>query len=206
MAKSLKNFISIREAVDRYPPEALRFYFASSHYRSQIDFDEENIRRATETIEGLCSTVDRIKGLAKSAPRKAEVNREVRSSLEMHEKEFHSAMEDDFNTPLAISSVIGFARDMDRLINDKTPLEDLEKVLATFAKFGAVLGIFESKEQGAEKDIVPDLVNLILEVREDLRKKGDWASADRLRQRLKRMGVHVEDSPEGASWKKSLIS
>jgi cysteinyl-tRNA synthetase len=205
MAKSLKNFISIREAVEKYPVEALRFYFASSHYRSQIDFDEENIRRAAETIQSLYATINGIKSLVKTAPKSAQINKEIQSMLEMRKKEFHKAMEDDFNTPVAISSLITFAHDMDRLINDKTNPEDLERALIAFAEFGAVLGIFEAKEQKTEEDDLSNLMNLILEVREELRKKGDWASADRIRERLKQIGILVEDSPKGAHWKKSPV-
>jgi len=206
MSKSLKNFISIREAVEKYPPEALRFYFASSHYRSQIDYDDENVRRAAEKLESLYSILDRMRRLVKTAPEKGEASQKIQQSLETHRKEFHDAMEDDFNTPVAISSLLAFASDMDRLVNEKTALQDLKEVLDTFAQFGAVLGIFESKEPEMEKDITPSLVNLILEVREEFRKRGDWATADRIREKLNQIGIVVEDRPNGARWKKSSIT
>jgi cysteinyl-tRNA synthetase len=204
MAKSLKNFISIREAVKKYPPEALRFYFASSHYRSQMDFDDENIRRAAETIEYLYKVLDRMRGLAKNARKEAEANQEIRSTLEKRRKEFHDAMEDDFNTPMAISSLIALAHDVEKLVNEKTTMEDLEKILDTFAEFGSVLGILEIAPR-VEDDLVPNIVSVILEVREELRKKGDWALSDKIRERLSQVGILVEDGKDGAHWRKSLI-
>jgi len=201
MAKSLKNFISIREAVEKYPSEAIRFYFASSHYRSQIDFDEENIKRAVQNVESLYTTLNRVQDLMKSAAKNAESSRNIQSSLETRKKEFDSAMEDDFNTPLAVSSLIALAHDIEGLTSEKTSREDLEKVLSVFTDFGAILGILEAKEPKREPDIVPDVLNLLLQVREELRKKGDWAASDRIRDRLKQIGIVVEDSPEGARWK-----
>ncbi len=205
MAKSLKNFIPIREAVEKYPSEAIRLYFASSHYRSQIDFDEENIRRAAETIQSLHATLNRIRNLTKTASKNAGGNQEIRSILETRKKEFHNAMEDDFNTPVAISSLLALTRDVERLMNEMTSAEDLESVLVTFSEFAAILGILETRSK-TEEDIVPDLVNMILQVREELRKKGDWSSSDRIREKLKRLGILVEDGSDGARWQKSLVS
>ncbi len=204
MAKSLKNFISIREAVEKYPPEAIRFYFASSHYRSQIDFDDENIRRAAETIQYLYTVLEKTRNLAKNAPKKVETNQEIQSILEKRRKEFHDAMEDDFNTPIAISSLIALAHDVERIVDEKTAMEDLGKILAAFAEFGSTLGVLDTAPR-VEEDMVPNLMNVILEVREELRRKGDWTLSDKIRERLNQVGILVEDSKDGARWRKSLI-
>jgi cysteinyl-tRNA synthetase len=205
MAKSLKNFIPIREAIAKHHPEAIRLYFASSHYRSQVDFDEENIRKAAQTIESIYETVSRIRGLANTTINKAESNKEIISTLERRRKEFHAAMEDDFNTPVAISSLIAFSHEMDKIVDEGTCLADLKQVLTTFSEFGNVIGILGAKgEEKSKEAIVPDMMNLVLEIREELRKKGDWTSADSIRDKLNKIGIVVEDQATGPHWKKSM--
>ena len=205
MAKSLKNFITIREALEKHHPEAIRLYFASSHYRSQVDFDEENIKKAAQTIESIYKILNRIRGLTKNASKKVESNRELLSTLEKRKNEFQAAMEDDFNTPVAISSLIAFSREMDKIVDEGTCLDDIQQVLETFGVFGDVIGILGAKEEKqGEETMVPDLMRLILEIREELRKKGDWTSADSIRDRLAKIGILVEDQATGPRRKKSM--
>jgi hypothetical protein len=109
-------------------PEAVRLYFASSHYRSQMDFDEENIKKAGQTVESLRNILDRIRALAKTASNEVESNRELISALERRRSEFHSAMEDDFNTPVAISSLLAFSREMDKMADERKLLEEKDRV------------------------------------------------------------------------------
>lgn len=200
MSKSLKNYITIRDALKMCSPDGLRVFFASSHYRSPIDFNEEGLSQA----ESVAKNLRRVYGKVSSLLRKAAPSGSQGGwpELEAFRKEFYEAMEDDFNTPRALAALVKFAKAVDSRVSEKTAKEELEEILKLFKEFFSILGLFEKGEERGDGETVAGLINLILEVREELRRRGDWELADRIRSGLREMGFAVEDTPEGPKWVK----
>ncbi|MBM7557854.1 cysteinyl-tRNA synthetase [Halanaerobacter jeridensis] len=208
MSKSLGNFFTTRDILDKYPAEVVRFFLISKHYRSPINFSEENMKDAAKSLERLENTVDRVKYLLKQDVQDGELKGAELFELVAEKKEdFIAAMDDDFNTSLAIASLHELAREVNKFIDQDDFVltidvkKALEKVKETFEELGIeVLGILKTTEE-TENDLVPDLVELLLETRSDLRDQGNYEMADQIRDELSNLGVAVKDTPQGAEWK-----
>jgi len=203
MSKSLGNFITIKDALRRYDPDVLRLFFASSHYRSPIDFSEENLRSSKELLDKLYATYDKVQTLLERGEDATTV-REGQSSpiVSEHKERFIKAMDDDFNTPAAIAALVSLTKEVEKYIlsgfNEKT----LREILETLKQMGSILGIFEGREgKKTSRDISTELINLIVEIRDEARKKDDWKTSDRIRDRLRKIGVVLEDTAEGTRWR-----
>lgn len=201
MSKSLGNFVTIRDLLERHDPETFRLFILSTHYRSPIDFNEgllEQYQRNLERIRQLIKIVDEklkspdIPGEPQtSKPEEAEV------ALADSRKKFLDAMDDDFNTPNALSAVFDLVRDTNRHINDKTISKDvLLGIKQQITEFGEILGLSFSAASAEEKkgDLTDDLIELLIEIRQKLREKRDWELADEIRDRLKSLDIALEDT------------
>ena len=208
MSKSLGNFFTTRDILDKYPAEVVRFFLISKHYRSPINFSEENMKDAAKSLERLENTVDRVKYLLKQDVQDGELTgTELFELVEDKKEDFVAAMDDDFNTSLAIASLHELAREVNKFIDQDGFVltidvkKALEKVKETFEELGIeVLGILKTTEE-TDNDLVPDLVELLLETRSDLRDQGNYEMADQIRDELSNLGVAVKDTPQGAEWK-----
>ena len=208
MSKSLGNFFTTRDILEKYRAEVVRFFLISKHYRSPINFSEENMEDAAKSLARLENTIDRVDHLLKQDVTEGDLSGEALLELIAAKKEeFVAAMDNDFNTSLAIASLHELAREVNKFIDQddfvltlevKKALEEVDEV---FTELGAeVLGIINPKEE-AENDLVPDLVELLLETRSDLRAEGNYVMADKIRDQLADLGVAVKDTPQGAEWK-----
>ncbi|MEM5802314.1 MAG: cysteine--tRNA ligase [Candidatus Aenigmatarchaeota archaeon] len=201
MSKSLKNFITIREILEKYDAEVLRMYYASTHYRKPLNYDESHLVLAKERLEKLYNTLRNL--LEKTA--KDEITAKEKNfmrKIEKYKKKFEAAMDDDFNTPKALSILFAFCKDINKFLEkNKTISYKLKlKLASTLRELGGIFGILQ-KEIGEEK--IPEEAMKLIEERERLRKKGDYAAADAVRERLRReFGIVLEDTPEGVKWKK----
>lgn len=200
MSKSLGNFITIRDLLERHAPQAFRFFVLSTHYRTSIDFSEELLEQSSRSLERIRTLVRTIEEMlrAKSPGDGTNIDTENAisntSSLKAVKESFFSAMDDDFNTPLALSAIFDLVRDTNRRINEKTiTLVELQGIRQVLMEFGEILGISFSVPSEKE-DLSNDLVELITEMRQRLRDKKEWTLADEIRNRLREMGINVEDS------------
>jgi len=202
MSKSLKNYITIREALKKYSVNALRIFFALSHYRSPIDFNEEKLKQAEVISENLYRVYKKALNLLEKTI-EIECNSEIMNEIEAAKKSFYDAMEDDFNTPQALATLINFSKKIDSYISEKTGKKNLENIVNAFKEFFYILGIFELEEKTTEKDeTILNLMNLILEIREEIRKRKDWKLSDEIREKLNKIGFIIEDTPQGPRWVK----
>ncbi len=194
MSKSLGNFITIDEINKKYRPEVLRLFFAQSHYRSNIDFREENLEKARETFTNLRRVYERIQDLYNSVSKdlKSENDR-ILDEIEKYEKKFFQAMDNDFNTPLAISALISLSKDLDKLITENINRETLRIVLESFDRLGSIIGLFEKKTEPFEEKTIKELIQIIIEFREHFRENKEWTISDEIRDRLKKLGISIED-------------
>ncbi len=203
MSKSLGNFITIKEALKRYEPDVLRLFFASSHYRSPIDFSEENLRSSKELLERLYATYDRVQTLLARSQDVAEFHEsQFTQIVSRHKEKFVEAMDDDFNTPAAIAVLVSLTKEVEKFILSGPDAKSLRQILETLKEMGSIIGIFEGREvKKPSEDISTELVNLLVEMRDEARKKSDWETADRIRDRLGKIGVILEDTAEGTKWR-----
>jgi len=198
MSKSLKNFVTIREVLSRHDPEVLRLYYASTHYRKPIDFDEEDLERPKAELEYLYNTLRNIKHAVSS---KGETSKEIETLLAETEKKFAEAMNNDFNTSLSLTHLYGLAREINKIISkQKISPEQAERIVQSSRELGGIFGILEKEVLIEEK--LPKEVEKLIQQREEARKRKDWKTADRIREEAKRLGYILEDTPEGVRWRK----
>ena len=194
MSKSLGNFFTVRDVLKYYDAETVRYFLMSGHYRSQLNYSEENLKQARAALERLYTA---LRGTDKTvAP----------AGGEAFEARFIEAMNDDFNTPEAYSVLFDMAREVNRL-----KAEDMAAANAMAShlrKLSAVLGLLEQEpeaflQSGAQTDDSEVAeIEALIQQRLDARKAKDWARADELREALKAMGFAVEDTREGAKLKR----
>ncbi len=193
MSKSLGNFFTIREVLKQYRPEIIRFFVLSSHYRSPLNYSDEQLDDANAALTRLYTAlrgVDKISG----------------SIVEEYKHRFQQAMDDDFNTPVAFSVLFDLARDLNSTKEDKKRAGELATTLVELA---GVLGILQDDPEvflkGVENDdgFSEDDINLQIQARSEAKTNKDWAKADEIRDLLKQQGIILEDVAGGVtSWRR----
>jgi cysteinyl-tRNA synthetase len=201
MGKSVGNFTTIKETLRRHDPEVLRLYYAMSHYRSPLEFDESNVAQAEQVLNKLRSVYSEFKRLLRASEKEDNrpVDEQVHKLTSEASKAFIEAMDYDFNTPRALATLIAFARDAEPLGSRQIGKRSISLIVQTFDYFGSIFGILQSAGT-QQSSVIDGLVETILELRNEARKKGDWESSDRIRSRLARLGIVLEDTPTETRW------
>ncbi|MCD6559421.1 MAG: cysteine--tRNA ligase [Palaeococcus sp.] len=207
MSKSLGNFVTIRELLERYSPEVLRFFVLQRHDRSPLDYTEEGIQHAKNNLERLYHAIENLRIALEKAemPFKwGEEEFELYESIRSAGKRFHEAMDDDFNTAEAMKPIFEVANAVNAYITkvEKPKASVLRKALEFFRMVGEVFGLFDGyfKEEGESRE--EELIELLIQVRSELRKQRNFALADEIRAKLREMGIQLEDGPQGTIWKR----
>jgi len=192
MSKSLGNFFTIREVLEKYSPEVIRYFLISSHYRSGINYSEDNLSQAQAALERFYNA---LKGIDAGA---------VAPTVDtVYEKSFRAAMEDDFNTPEAIGALFDLAREINRLKQDDA--DAAAGLSALLISLGSVLGVLqlpadEFLRQGSE-NIDTVYIEELIARRNTARAEKDWAMADQIRDELQVLNVILEDKDGVTSWR-----
>ena len=207
MSKSLGNFLTISDALKQHRPEALRMFILNGHYRSPIDFSEEAIQSATRGWERLMGAVRLTREHLRRAPADTDGASRFADTLQKHRARFIEAMDDDFNTSLAIAALQELTREVNILLNsgEEVGRATLEAIDATYRELGGnVLGLVPDEEVGAvNAERESGLIRLLIELRNQARAQRQYETADRIRSRLVELGVVLEDRPEGTTWRLS---
>ncbi|MGQ9681284.1 MAG: cysteine--tRNA ligase [Anaerolineae bacterium] len=203
MHKSLGNSLTLRQAFERWSPLAVRFFIASSHYRSSLDFTAEAMDAAARGLERLLGAVRSLRQRL-AATSKGPAPLHEPTWVAEHRERFRDAMDDDFNTSAAVAVLFDLARASNALLAGAQP-PNHETLVALDAAFrdlgGAVLGIVPEELPGAEVGALANqLVELVLAARQELRAQKQYAAADRLRDGLAALGIVLEDTPHGTRW------
>ena len=200
MGKSLKNSVNLKDLFQKVPPIVIRFFILQSHYRSPLDFSEAAIRASQTGLEKLQETWC---ALNSAAPGIGEIDTEV------FEQRFTDAMNDDFNTPVAISVLFDFAKAVNTALNSEKGLSasSLEACRKFFETFGHdILGIMHTgnsaKESKAETSgkMLEDVIGVLLELRDKARLEKNFELSDLIRDRLVKSGVTLKDTRDGTEW------
>ena len=193
MSKSLGNFFTIREIFESYPPEVVRYFLVSSHYRSQVDYSEENLAEAGRVLNRLYQS---IRGLvpAKDVPDSEQ------------DRQFDDAMSDDFNTAGAMAVLHSVANDVNQHRRDGDEAVASAKA-AVLVRLGGILGLLQQDPEayfqvGLEGELSAEGIEAMIQARADARKNKDFAEADRIRDELLGKGVILDDSRQGTSWRR----
>ena len=186
MSKSIGNIITVGEALSSYSPDALRLFFLSSHYRAPLLYTEANVAGQERALERL-----------KNAVRPASAA-SVGSTIDVSpaKAQFVEAMDDDFNTPRALAAMFELAREINR---GKDEGADVLGAQDTLRELSGVLGI--SLDETAETSGAGPFVQMLVNVRTELRAARQFDIADSIRDRLSELGVTIEDTPEGTEWR-----
>ena len=204
MSKSLGNFLTVRDALEICRPEVLRFFLISAHYRSPIDFNKESLRVAATNLDRLSNAVERLESLEERRDCTSE-EENLLSEVKQARKRFEEAMDDDFNTPLAISVLFDIAGAVNRYAENSSEIETSARseVSGIFSGLLGVLGIEVSAEEHGldEASRVKGLMDLVVDLRQEMRGRKDWEAADNLRDRLLELGFVIEDAPDGTRWR-----
>lgn len=197
MSKSLGNFVTVREALEQYNPEQLRFFILSAHYRSPLNYTEKAVVDAAQGLQGLHNILRDLRTKMSPAP-PGNFDQELLFEAEKHKKNFLAAMNDDFNTAKAIGVLFQLAKNVSSYLDDhpNTSHETLEKIDKIFSDLaGDVLGIIPKSF-----DIMPkteatneSLIKLLIDVRQEARATKNWKLADKVRQGLAERGITLED-------------
>ena len=204
MSKSLGNTLTIKDALKRWRPEAIRTFILSSHYGSPIDFSDEAVDAAYKGWQRIWGAVSLTRQqLRRAAP--GEASAEVTAMLDAARAAFIERLDDDFNTPAGLAVLQDLTRQVNTLLNESGPQTEgtLAAIDALFRELGGeVLGVVPEREEStADAGREDGLVRLLIDLRAEARAKKDWATGDTIRDRLKELGVVLEDRADGTIWK-----
>jgi cysteinyl-tRNA synthetase len=214
MAKSLGNFRTVKQILEKYSGVALRLFFLQKHYRSPIDFTYKGLQAATSASMRLKVFYEKLNKVIGSTTvsrqkfdeaRFTESEKKTLEFLKKMKRELLEAMDDDLNTPVALSRLFDFVREVNKLLakdelsENETHLlyaieEDIEEI-------NSFLGVFDTVVLVGDTDLTNELIALLIDVRKELRTKKEWALADMIRDRLGESGVQLEDAPDGTHWR-----
>jgi cysteinyl-tRNA synthetase len=201
MSKSKGNFFTVRDIVKHFDYEVLRFFMLSAHYRSPINFSDELLQQAEKGLDRIYECLLNLKRIFKEGVTGGALSEELVENLKGYKEKFIEAMDDDLNTADAVSVLFEMVRYANGLINGQAlnPAE-AKVVYDLFKELGGVLGLL-GNEKDEDEDIDQKIKDLI-EKRQEARKNKNWAEADAIRDRLKEMGIVLEDTPQGVRWKR----
>ncbi|WP_255196597.1 cysteine--tRNA ligase [Halorarius litoreus] len=205
MSSSLGNFIPVQEAVGEFGVNPLRMFFVSASYNSTQTYSEAAIEEATERWERLENGYRRAAEAADSAAARTKVEDEaLREAVEETREAFTAAMNDDFNTREALAALLSLVGSVNSHLDahEAHDYRGLTRSITTFDELGGdVLGFSFDGETGGEAHLAEELVELVLDVREEERAAGNYERADALRDDLEALGVEVQDTDDGATYR-----
>ncbi len=194
MSKSLGNFFTVREILERYRAEEVRYFILTSHYRSPLNYDEEHLQNARSALTRMYTA---LRGLPAAEP----------AGGEEFVERFHQVMDDDFNTPEALAVLFDLVREINRL-RDEYPGQ-AAGLGALLRQLGGLLGILQSSPRqylqggaGESDGLGTERIEALIQQRLEAKQAKNWAEADRIRDELNQAGILLEDGPQGTTWRR----
>lgn len=194
MSKSLGNFLRVSELVKEYDSETIRFYLLNTHYRGPLLFTKSSLEEAKSSLRRLWNLRSELESY------RAEGSDDASDIIDESKGRFYEQMDDDFNTRGAISVLFDLARELNRLIaSSSLSKRGASEALGFLHEVDNILGFFP--ENGPNDD-TSALIDLLIDVRQELRRRKIFDLSDTIRNRLKEMGIQLEDTAEGVKWKR----
>lgn len=199
MSKSLGNFFTVRDVLKQFPGEVIRYFLVSSHYRSPIQYSQENLQTAQAALQRLYTS---LRGLVHQAPLTFKSERYIGDYVD----KFQTAMDDDFNTPEALAVLFDLAREINRVRDND--LKQAQKHAECLQYLASILGILQNDpEQFLKLDLqqdgnITEKIKHLITARNEARASKNWQEADRIRNELLKLGVVLEDTSTGTEWRR----
>ena len=199
MSKSLGNFFTARDILKRYSANAVRYFFSQTHFSGPLNFTDELLASAEKGLEKIYNLAQRIQKITPS-----QSGNLVDFEIERYLFAFESAMDDNFNSPQALASIYDFIRDFNKFLNKNDQISD--EVINSAKKFLTstltdVLGIVIFSERAEKDSKEAELVEVLIELRNKAKLEKNYGLADEIRGKLNEIGIILEDSKEGTSYK-----
>ncbi len=201
MSKSLGNFFTAREVVKKYSAEAIRMFFAQAYYRGPLNFTDELLNAAERGLEKITNLVDKVNAEIK----KNSAGIKLDYDFAPYYKRFEEAMDEDLNTSQAVAVIFDFVKEVNRIIASSESVDvnyynDVKTFLTKTAE--NVLGIVDfNKTVAGDDKLTSDLIELLITLRTEAKQSKNYQFSDTIRDRLKELGVFLQDSKEGTSYK-----
>ena len=192
MSKSLGNFVTVKESLENHSPEVLRLFLISSHYRSPLNYSDESIEEAKSSLDRLYNSIEDLEYVSKES---------VKSE---YSDKFHNAMQDDFNTPSAISVLFEIARQVNSLKKDNE-IEEATKLASELYDLSSILGLLQQDPNDYFRDginISETQIQSLIDKRNKARAEKDFTLSDKIRDDLLEMGIALEDRNNETVWRK----
>ena len=195
MSKSLGNFFTVREVAEQFGYEPIRYIMISSHYRSPINYSADILTQSKNALERLYTCMDNLAFALQNAAEGGEMP----AFIEKRRAEFIAAMDDDLNTADGLAALFNLARDINIAISENSGKATLAACKALLEELCGVLGLGYCKTE----KLLDSEIEALIEQRTNARKNKDFATADKIRDQLKEMGIILEDSAAGVKWHKA---
>jgi cysteinyl-tRNA synthetase len=222
MSKSLGNIITVKEALCQWDAEVLRFFFASYHYRSPADFTPASVEQARRGLDRIVRTRDDLRKAAGNAKPVVDPNNHTPAdqaffqAIQHLNEQFAKAMDDDFNTPEAISALFIFTKEANRYLADTPSSALCARALGTLVSLGNVLTILQHEKSvnfdplcelvqrygGCGEGDLNSVMNELLSIRQQAREQKQWPIADDIREALLALNIEIQDTAEGTKWRR----
>jgi cysteinyl-tRNA synthetase len=198
MSKSLNNGILVRDILKKVKPQAFRFFMLSAHYRNPLNYSDESIKAASHSLERIHNCYANLQHRLRAASQ-GEADEAIRSRIADIHAVFEAKMNDDFNTPDAITAMFELVSEANLYLQrDRVTAATVELLLEAFRRMDAVLGLLPSAEEG----LLDEEVERLIAERTEARKAKNWARADEIRDLLTQQGIILEDTPQGLRWRR----
>jgi cysteinyl-tRNA synthetase len=205
MARSLGNFITLDQLFtgshpvlqQAYSPMTIRFFILQAHYRSTVDFSNEALQAAEKGLQKLLKAIDNLKKI------KASDSSTVDTGI--LKKKCYEALDDDLNSPIALSHLFDGVKIVNSLIEDTAKIDEagLQSLREFFNTFVfEILGLKDESTAEGDEKLTDDLMKIIIDLRQDARKRNEWAASDKIRNELKNAGIVLKDKKDGAEWER----
>ncbi|MCL2048970.1 MAG: cysteine--tRNA ligase [Defluviitaleaceae bacterium] len=202
MSKSRGNFFTLREMSEKFPPEVIRFYFLSGHYRMPMEFNEAVLAAATQSLQRIRTCYERLLGAEGGEPCEEARGSEPCEEAEKFKASFEAAMDDDFNTADAITAIFELVKYANICSDSQASQGKLAQLREVLVFLCDILGI-TLESSALENTEETEEIEALIARRQEARKNKDFAEADRIRDELSRMGIVLEDTVGGVRWRRN---
>lgn len=200
MSKSLNNFFTAREILDKYEPDVIRMFMLSGHYRTQINFSLELLDSSKSALDRLYNSITNMENFLEEtqADEMDDEERKYQKKLLSYKDKYMEKMDDDFNTADAISVIFDLIKDVNINVNNKSSKDLIKYCIDLVRELGGPLGILQKSKKGSIEEDIEGMI----EQRQKARSAKNWALADKIRDELKAEGIVLEDTSDGVRWKR----
>lgn len=210
MSKSLGNFFLVTDILEHFDAETVRFFILSTHYRSPLDFSDERLSEAKRSLERLIVAKENLLALAKLAGANFAIDETAETKVNIIWQNFLAAMDDDFNTALAISEMFALAKEINiyyKKVSEQQELPNgkfIDCLQKIFAQMTSIIGVLEKSAVVEETaaTMEAELMDILIALRTEAKSNKNYALADAIRNKLTEINVVLTDTPQGVRWQK----